>query len=113
LQVVAERLQQCIRESDIVGRLGGDEFVVLLPVIDGDEDALVVAEKIREALNLPFELGCGQPLNLSSSTGIAIFPEHGSDEVQLTKNADAAMYLAKENGRNQVQLYSPPVNVPG
>ncbi len=112
LQVVAERLQHCVRESDIVGRMGGDEFVVLLPVIDGDEDALVVAEKIRDALNQPFDLGCGQPLSLSSSTGIALFPEHGQDEVQLTKNADAAMYLAKDNGRNQVQLYRAVMNVP-
>ncbi|MEK1941524.1 MAG: CHASE domain-containing protein [Pseudomonas sp.] len=111
LQVVAERLQSCVRESDIVGRMGGDEFVVLLPVIDGDEDALVVAEKIRDALNQPFDLGCGQPLSLSSSTGIALFPEHGQDEVQLTKNADAAMYLAKDNGRNQVQLYRAVMNV--
>ncbi len=113
LQEVAKRLQHCVRESDIVGRMGGDEFVVLLPVIDGDEDALLVAEKIREALNEPFELGCGQPLSLSSSTGIALFPEHGQDEVQLTKNADAAMYLAKDNGRNQVQLYRAGVNVLG
>ncbi len=105
LQVVAQRLQHCVRESDIVGRMGGDEFVVLLPVIDGDNDALVVAEKIREALNQPFDLGCGQPLSLSSSTGIALFPEHGEDEVQLTKNADAAMYAAKDSGRNQVKLY--------
>lgn len=111
LQVVAERLQHCVRESDIVGRMGGDEFVVLLPVIETEQDALLVAEKIREALNLPFELGCGQPLRLSSSTGIAIFPEHGVDEVQLTKNADAAMYLAKDNGRNQVQLYRVGVGV--
>jgi diguanylate cyclase (GGDEF)-like protein len=113
LQVVAERLQHCVRESDIVGRMGGDEFVVLLPVIDSDDDALVVAEKIREALNEPFELGCGQPLSLSSSTGIALFPEHGVDEVQLTRNADAAMYMAKDNGRNQVRLFRVGVNVVG
>lgn len=105
LQVVAQRLLECVRESDIVGRLGGDEFVVLLPVIDTDDDALTVAEKIREALNQPFELGSGQPLSVSSSTGIALFPEHGADEVQLTKNADAAMYMAKDGGRNQVRLY--------
>lgn len=111
LQVVAERLQHCVRESDIVGRLGGDEFVVLLPVIDTTDDALVVAEKIREALNQPFELGCGEPLNLSSSTGIAIFPEHGEDELQLTKNADTAMYLAKDQGRNRVEVYREPLNV--
>ena len=66
---------------------------------------------IRDALNQPFDLGCGQPLSLSSSTGIALFPEHGQDEVQLTKNADAAMYLAKDNGRNQVQLYRAVMNV--
>ncbi len=105
LQVVARRLQGCVRESDVVGRLGGDEFVVLLPAVESEHDALRVAEKIRESLNQPFELEGGPALNISSSTGIALYPEHGSDEVQLAKNADAAMYQAKDGGRNRVQLY--------
>ncbi|MGH8435732.1 MAG: diguanylate cyclase domain-containing protein, partial [Pseudomonas sp.] len=105
LQVVAQRLQGCVRESDIVGRLGGDEFVVLLPAVESEHDALRVAEKIRESLNQSFELEGEPPLSISSSTGIALYPEHGSDEVQLVKNADAAMYQAKDGGRNRVQLY--------
>lgn len=109
LQVVARRLQGCVRESDIVGRLGGDEFVVLLPAIESEHDALRVAEKIRESLNQPFELEGELPLSISSSTGIAVYPEHGSDEAQLSKNADTAMYQAKDRGRNRVQLYCPKV----
>lgn len=104
LKEVAKRMQNCVRESDTVARIGGDEFVVLLPSIDTESDALLVAEKIREALNQPFELA-GKSLSISSSTGIAIYPEHGTDELQLSKNADKAMYRVKKSGRNKVQLY--------
>jgi diguanylate cyclase (GGDEF)-like protein len=106
LKEVAKRMQDCVRESDTVARIGGDEFVILLPVIDAEQDAILVAEKIRMALNQPFVL-VGQSLNISSSTGIAVYPEHGNNETQLFKNADTAMYHAKENGRNDVQLYHP------
>ncbi len=108
LIAVARRLEECIRESDTVGRIGGDEFVVLLPTIKEIPDALVVAEKIRHALNRPFELPGYQCLNISSSSGVAIYPDHGTDDIDLTKNADDAMYQAKELGRNLVQLYQPP-----
>ena len=106
LKDAAQRMQDSVRESDTVARIGGDEFVVLLPAIEEERDALVVAEKIREALNQPFELA-GQSLSISSSTGIAIYPEHGGDELQLSKNADTAMYRAKESGRNKVLLFQP------
>lgn len=105
LQAVATRMQECMRESDTVGRLGGDEFVVLLPAIQDAQDAVVVAEKIRHALNQPFELPGYQPQSISSSSGIAIYPEHGIDDIQLTKHADDAMYQAKELGRNRVQVF--------
>jgi len=104
LQEAANRMQDCVRESDTVARIGGDEFVVLLPVIDDAQDALLVAEKIRLALNQPFAL-VGKSLNISSSTGIVVYPDHGTDETQLVKNADIAMYYAKLNGRNNVMLY--------
>ena len=104
LQEAAKRMQQCMRESDTVARIGGDEFVVLLPVISNSNDALLVAEKIRFALNQPFLL-LGHSLSISSSTGVAIYPEHGADDNQLVKNADTAMYYAKEGGRNSVALY--------
>ena len=104
LKEVAKRILACLRESDTVARIGGDEFVVLLPAIDAEQDATCVAEKIRHSLNLPFELA-NHTLNISSSTGIAIYPEHGTDEKQLIKNADTAMYDAKAGGRNSVNVY--------
>lgn len=98
---VAKRIQDCIRESDTVSRVGGDEFIVLLPVTQSLQDAGGVAEKIRLALNLPFELA-GNSMHISCSIGIAIYPEHGSDENALLRNADIAMYEAKRSGRNAV-----------
>jgi diguanylate cyclase (GGDEF)-like protein len=68
---------------------------------------VAVAEKIRDALNQPFELPGYQCLNISSSSGIAIYPDHGTDDIQLSKNADDAMYQAKEQGGNMVQLFQP------
>lgn len=106
LKEVAQRIQGCLRESDTVARVGGDEFVVLLPSVNEETDAIGVAEKIRHALNLPFDLA-GHHLEISSSTGIAIYPDHGHDEHSLTKSADIAMYWAKANGRNNVQLFQP------
>jgi len=106
LKEAAKRMQDCVRASDTVARIGGDEFVVLLPTVEGHQDAMLVAEKIRASLNQPFVL-VGKSLNISSSTGIVICPEHGTDETQLVKNADIAMYHAKINGRNNVMLYQP------
>ncbi len=104
LKEAAQRMQNCVRESDTVARIGGDKFVVLLPNIVAAQDALLVAEKIRCALNQPFELA-GHSLGISSSIGIAIYPEHGKEAMLLTKNADIAMYHAKKSGRNSVKLY--------
>jgi diguanylate cyclase (GGDEF)-like protein/PAS domain S-box-containing protein len=106
LKEAAKRMRDCVRESDTVARLGGDEFGVLLPVIKSKQDAMLVAEKIREALNQPFFLA-DHSLNISSSTGIAVYPDHGDDEEQMLRNADIAMYVAKESGRNNVKLYLP------
>ena len=102
----SKRMQDCVRESDTVGRIGGDEFVVLLPTVDSGQDAMLVAEKIRYALNQPFVLA-GNNLQISSSIGLAIYPEHGEDDETLVKNADIAMYHAKQVGRNNVQLFRP------
>jgi diguanylate cyclase (GGDEF)-like protein len=106
LKAVAGRVVDCVRESDTVARIGGDEFVVLLPVLADEKDALMVAEKIRVALNQPFKVE-GNTLNISTSIGLAIYPKHGDDEQTLTRNADAAMYQAKTRGRNQVVVYQP------
>lgn len=105
LKYAAKRIKNCTRESDTVGRIGGDEFVVLLPTVDDAQEALIVAEKIRSEIRKPFELSGFPLIHISSSIGIAIYPEHGHNANGLTKNADVAMYLAKERGRNTVVLY--------
>lgn len=104
LNAVAQRMESCVRNADTVGRLGGDEFVVLLPYVEEGQDALVVAAKICSALQRSFELD-GRNLVISSSIGVAIYPEHGSDELTLARSADAAMYLAKEAGGNRVRFF--------
>ncbi|MGZ8256439.1 MAG: diguanylate cyclase domain-containing protein [Gallionella sp.] len=107
LQAVAQRLLGVVRASDTVARLGGDEFVVILPALhDSPTEARVIAEKILHALQQPFELAT-HTLQIGSSLGIACYPEHGADEFTLAKHADLAMYCAKQNGRNCVQLFQP------
>ncbi|MFA6014376.1 MAG: diguanylate cyclase [Gallionellaceae bacterium] len=108
LKEAAIRMQSCVRESDSISRIGGDEFLVLLPAIEGEADAMLVAEKILNILIQPFEIA-GHSLSISGSIGIAIYPQHGGDEKILTKNADSAMYQAKERGRNKAMLYQPEV----
>ncbi|NMM19059.1 MAG: diguanylate cyclase [Rhodoferax sp.] len=105
LQAVAHRLQACVRESDTVARIGGDEFMVLLPSIEVAQDATGVAEKIHAMLKQPFTLAEGQTVSISSSAGIAIYPEHGRDEATLTSHADTAMYQAKTAGRDRFVLF--------
>ena len=90
-----------LRGSDTVARLGGDEFAVLLPAIEGPEDAMVVAEKLRAALAEPFDVA-GQTVSISSSIGVAVYPDDGETEADLTKHADDAMYRAKARGRNRI-----------
>ena len=104
LKEVAKRIQDCLRATDTVSRIGGDEFIVLLPIIEASHDAEEVAEKIRQTLHQTFELA-NHVLQISASIGIAIYPEHGSDQSTLLKHADMAMYLAKDTGRNRVQLF--------
>ncbi len=104
LREAARRMRDCIRASDTIGRIGGDEFVVLLPVVEKPNDAIVVADKLREALAPPFEID-GRRIEVSCSVGIAIAPDDGRDEIELAKNADSAMYLAKQQGGNAVRLY--------
>jgi diguanylate cyclase (GGDEF)-like protein/PAS domain S-box-containing protein len=107
LLAVAHRLQACVRESDTVARMGGDEFVVLLPSIDAAENALWVAEKIHAALREPFTFSDGGTVSISSSAGIALYPDHALDEATLTSHADAAMYQAKAAGRDRFVLFQP------
>ncbi len=105
LKEAAKRMQDCVRASDTVARIGGDEFVVLLPVIESDHDVTVVADKIRHSLYQPFDL-VGHNIRISSSIGIAIYPDDGGDEKTLLNNADAAMYYAKACGCNTMKFFS-------
>lgn len=107
LQAVAHRLRTCVRESDTVARVGGDEFVVLLPSITLAQDAMQVAEKMHARLRAPFHLPTGQSVQISSSAGIALYPEHGLNEATLSHHADVAMYTAKAAGRDQYVVYEP------
>jgi diguanylate cyclase (GGDEF)-like protein/PAS domain S-box-containing protein len=108
LQQVARRLQQALRQCDLVARWGGDEFVVLLELNSQDE-AVIVADKLIKALNEPFDLA-GHILTATPSIGIALAPEHGNEAGDLLRHADAAMYVAKREGRNQYALYRPELN---
>lgn len=97
LRAVAERLTGRVREADTVGRIGGDEFVVLLNEVEEADDAAQVADALCHILAQPFELA-GLTLNISASIGVALFPDHGRDAVELARHADESMYLAKQAG---------------
>ncbi|NPU91672.1 MAG: EAL domain-containing protein [Gammaproteobacteria bacterium] len=109
LQAVARRLMACVRHSDTVSRLGGDEFVLLLFTIACLEDAAVTAEKVLESLTRPYLID-RRDLHISASIGISIYPDDGQDAETLIKNADIAMYCAKENGRNNYKLFEQGMN---
>lgn len=109
LQEVAYRLSRCLREGDTVSRWGGDEFTLLLPQISTPEDASKIAQRLIEALRPAFELS-GHTLHVSSSIGVALYPHDGEDAQTLLKNADAALYRAKDQGRNGYQFYTPAIN---
>lgn len=106
LKEVAHRIRHTIRDSDTAARIGGDEFVVLLRDIQNG-DVLAVAEKLRHAIGQPLEIE-GRSLQVSASIGAALYPEHGTDMLDLSKHADDAMYRAKESGRDRVIVYEPP-----
>jgi len=103
LQQVTKHMVDCVRESDTVARIGGDEFEILLPTIESPQDALVVATKIHGVLTKRFKLD-GIEVDISASIGVAIFPEHGREPVELSRNADIALYRAKELGRDRVEM---------
>jgi diguanylate cyclase (GGDEF)-like protein len=112
LQTVAQRLGTAIRQSDLVARLGGDEFVILIEEHGGPEEVMIVAQKIISMLERPVLIDWREVV-ISGSIGIASYPEDGLDLETLVKNADAAMYRAKELGRNNFQFYSPELNLLG
>ena len=111
LKGVASRLSACVRATDTVARLGGDEFAVILENLrdDDDEGAQQVAEKMIAAMGSPMLID-NQALNTSCSIGISLYPTDGRDSATLMKNADVAMYYAKERGRNNYQFFSAEMN---
>ena len=107
---VAERLSACVRDTDTISRLGGDEFVILLPELQDVSTVSTVAQKVLEHLADPFDIR-GHILNTSFSIGIGLYPDDGTDFDTLLKLADAAMYYAKDCGRNTYRFYTEQMNI--
>jgi diguanylate cyclase (GGDEF)-like protein/PAS domain S-box-containing protein len=105
LQTVARRLKESVRDVDTVARVSGDEFAILLEDVDAMDDLTAIARKLLEAFARPFEMP-HRELFVTTSIGVSVFPNDGRDALTLLKNADTAMYRAKEAGRNTYQFYS-------
>ena len=111
LKVVADRLSACIRDTDTVARLGGDEFAILATAdSDQRETAIAMASRLLEAVAAPYDLD-GHHINIGTSIGIALAPEHGTDVDQLMKNADLALYKAKSEGRDAYRFFEDAMGV--
>jgi diguanylate cyclase (GGDEF)-like protein/PAS domain S-box-containing protein len=104
LRRVADRIRSCLREADTVARFGGDEFVVLVPGIASSDDAERIGDKLLKAMRTPFGID-RRRLEITASLGISVYPGDGRDGRALLRNADRAMYRAKEGGRDNLQLY--------
>ena len=109
LQQVSERLKACLRKSDTVARLGGDEFAVIQTNLVDDSGITVLAERMVEALTTPFDLG-DERVHTGTSVGITVFPQDGTVADNLLKNADQALYRAKQEGRAKYRLFDPNMN---
>ena len=110
IQAVGKLISRSLRRADTIARLGGDEFAVIVEGIEGPEDAISIADNLTTILEHNVRLD-DQETYTSASIGIAVFPEDGDDASQLLKNADTAMYRAKENGRHCFQFYKPEMSV--
>lgn len=110
LQSVAKRLVDCVRGTDTVSRQGGDEFVVLLSEMEASEDAAIGARRMLQAVAEAHSVD-HHDLHVTTSIGVSVFPDDGLDAETLIKNADTAMYQAKENGRQSYQFFKPSMNV--
>jgi diguanylate cyclase (GGDEF)-like protein/PAS domain S-box-containing protein len=109
LKIVAHRLRTCVREGDTVARLGGDEFVLVLVDQSGAEAVSQVVRRVLEKASEPYFLA-GRELNTSASLGVSLYPQDGTDAETLLKNADAAMYRAKAQGRNNFYFFTAEIN---
>lgn len=110
LKSVAGRLQECVRAPDTVSRQGGDEFVLLLHDVQHPEDAAITARRILRVMKKTHSIE-GHELSVTTSIGISVYPEDGLDAATLLKNADTAMYQAKESGRRNFRFFKPEMNV--
>ena len=109
LKAVAMRLRECMRDSDTISRQGGDEFLLILRDVNDPPSVARVAEKLQEAVSRPIRIG-EYELHVTPSVGISLFPDDAGDIDELIRNADAAMYHAKENGRFNFQFFTPEMN---
>ncbi|MCL6269078.1 EAL domain-containing protein [Sansalvadorimonas sp. 2012CJ34-2] len=109
---VSERLHKCVREGDLIARLGGDEFAIVLDDIAQADDVQLIAEKIVASISKPHLLA-GRELHVSTSVGIATWPECGKDATELIKAADTAMYIAKKGGRNGYRMFTKDMQAEG
>jgi diguanylate cyclase (GGDEF)-like protein/PAS domain S-box-containing protein len=109
LRQVAGRLRQCLREADLLSRFGGDEFAALLREIDDPEAARATAQRVLAAVAQPYDIN-GETYHLSASVGISIYPGDSPDATALLRNAEVAMYRAKDQGKNNFQFHSPQMN---
>ena len=109
LQSIGRRLVGCLRGSDTVSRQGGDEFVVLLSEIEHSEDAAISARRMLEAVSQPHAID-GRELHITTCIGVSVYPDDGQDAETLIKNADTAMYQAKDNGRHRYQFFESGMN---
>jgi len=110
LECLAVRLPQALRQTETVARLGGDEFVIVIPELDEIDRVAAIVEKIIEAIVKPIDVD-GRMLHVTPSIGISIFPDDAEDTTTLLRNADTAMYHAKERGRNNFQFYTHEMNL--
>ncbi|HJV31765.1 MAG TPA: EAL domain-containing protein [Bacillales bacterium] len=106
LQSVAKRLKEVVCDDKMIARFGGDEFIIIVPSLVNEEEAIDFSREIMKVMEFPFDI-YGQKFNITTSIGISLYPNHGTDMNTLIKNADLAMYRSKEIGRNCATLFTP------